>query len=111
MLCRCGKPTHPSFGLRCPDCWADDNGHCATNVYKEKPRPSIISKEEALSLPICDLELSTRTTNRLCILGINFIRDLDKWTVDKLLNAGRLGDAALDEIIEGLQMFGLKLGP
>ena len=111
IFCRCGKPAHPDFGDRCEDCWAEDNGH-ATNLYKNDKNDLNTEKmthKEILELPISYLRLSAKVENLLCAQGVNFLEDLIEWSAQRVLETCWLGDAALEEIKDGLQMFGLAL--
>ena len=68
-----------------------------------------MSEEEALALPISNLELSIRTENHLSNKGIIFIKDLVVKTEEELRNMPNFGDMGLAEIKRQLADFGLAL--
>lgn len=64
MLCPCGQPTHPNYGNRCEDCWADGQG-----ARHMESRPAYLSDSRAEQLKQFQSEFThvdpiTRTTYR-----------------------------------------------
>ncbi|GEM_PF-4700470 len=111
MHCKCGKLAHPQFNGSCEDCFANVCGHI-TDIYKEDEKdlkPENMDRKEILELPISYLKLSTRTGNRLCAIGINYIDNLVGWSEEKLLGVSDFGEASLNEIKKGLKTLGLVL--
>ncbi len=111
MLCKkCGGPVEPQYEQigKCENCFADacDN---FTNIYEDKVNLDPVSEEEALALPISNLELSIRTENHLSNKGIIFIKDLVVKTEEELRNMPNFGDMGLAEIKRQLADFGLAL--
>lgn len=75
---------------------------------EEVPVESIL-EEDKLSLPIDELEISSRATNSLKKLGITTIGDLVKMTEKDLQEAKSIGKKAIKEIKEALANLGLEL--
>ena len=115
MLCKkCGKLVEPSYEQigECENCFAEIQAYTCGNKtggYEDRPKPDAISEEEALALPVSDLELSDITTNRLSNMDIIYTRDLVKKTEVELRNIRSFGDKTLNKIKKQLQIFGLAL--
>ena len=118
MLCECGKPIEPAYEQtgKCEDCYADIYAGSNNKDYKKwlepdnEPKPgAAVSEEDALALPVSDLELSDIITNRLSEVGIIYARDLVKKTEAELIDMRNFGKKTLSEIKKHLQRFGLKL--
>ena len=65
---------------------------------------------EVLLKPIAALELSVREHNCLVAAGIKRIIDLARLTEDELVKVKNFGRKSLNEVRDGLKMFGLDLG-
>ena len=63
-----------------------------------------------MSLPIEELDLSGRAYNCLKGAGINYIGQLIQKTETELLKLRSFGKKSLDEIVEKLGKFNLRLG-
>ena len=81
MHCKCGNLVEPPYEAigKCENCFAEACEN-QIDVYKEEPRPDIISEEKALELPVADLELNDKAENYLSDMDIVFIKDLVKKT-------------------------------
>ncbi len=66
--------------------------------------------KEVLSTPIDELELSVRSRNCLKNADIEILGDLVSKTEDEMLETRNFGKKSLEEILEKLAEFGLKLG-
>lgn len=109
MLCKCGKPGFPQYYGSCEDCFVAAH-LTASNYYREEEKPlDQMTDEEKLNLPISDLEMPVRITERLYGLGFKTLRDLVKKTATELLRIGDFGEKSLYEVAKGLQIFGFKL--
>ncbi len=69
-----------------------------------------VSINNILNLPIEELDLSGRAYNCLKGAGINYVGQLVQKTEPELLKLRSFGKKSLDEIIEKLSKFNLKLG-
>lgn len=111
MLCKkCGGLVEPQYEQigECENCFADVCGNL-DNTYKNEAKLDHLSGEEALALPISDLELSVKTENRLSDMGFVFIKDLVIKTEEEIRRIPNFGDMTLTEIKRQLQIFGLAL--
>jgi DNA-directed RNA polymerase subunit alpha len=61
-------------------------------------------------MTIEDLELSGRAYNCLKSVGINYVGELVKYTEAELLKLRSFGKKSLDEIVEKLSQYNLRLG-
>ena len=71
---------------------------------------SIYNVCNLLNMTIEELELSGRAYNCLKSAGINFVGELVKYTESELLKLRSFGKKSLDEIVEKLSQYNLKLG-
>ena len=111
MLCKkCGKLVEPQYEVtgKCENCFAEVCDNLA-NVYEDKVNLEPVTEEQALALPIADLELSTKTENHLSDRGIIFMKDLVIKTEEELRSIPNFGNMAIAEIKRQLQIFGLAL--
>lgn len=74
----------------------------------------LVSREEdkqqkVLEMTIEDLDLSVRSYNCLKRAGIQTVADLIEHTEDEMLKVRNLGRKSLDEVMEKLKSYGLKL--
>jgi len=79
-------------------------------VELESQEKEAISLNNILSLPIEELDLSGRAYNCLKGAGINYIGQLIQKTETELLKLRSFGKKSLDEIVEKLGKFNLRLG-
>ncbi len=79
------------------------NGEGIIQEPKVDPLPQILDKS------IEDMDLSVRSFNCLKRAGIHTIRDLTQKAEDDMLKVRNLGRKSLDEVIQKLASYGLKL--
>ncbi|QER41488.1 DNA-directed RNA polymerase subunit alpha [Thermodesulfobacterium sp. TA1] len=76
-----------------------------------EPAPvEAITTQNVLNLPIEELDLSGRAYNCLKAANINYVGQLVQKTESELLKLRSFGKKSLDEIVEKLNRFNLKLG-
>ena len=71
------------------------------------PQPD--SMQTILTMNIEDMDLSVRSYNCLKRANIHTVEDLTKKTEDDMLKVSNLGRKSLDEVINKLTTYGLKL--
>ncbi|MDK2862214.1 DNA-directed RNA polymerase subunit alpha [Thermodesulfobacterium sp.] len=76
----------------------------------ETTTADVSTTQNILNLPIEELELSGRAYNCLKAANINYIGQLVQKTESELLKLRSFGKKSLDEIVEKLNRFNLKLG-
>ncbi|MBF0199092.1 MAG: tetratricopeptide repeat protein [Planctomycetes bacterium] len=78
--------------------------------YDEKKERQDMKTSEILNIPISDFELSVRSRNCLCKMGIFTLKDLIVKTEQELLSYKNFGETSLKEIRAMLSKKGLHLG-
>ena len=72
-------------------------------------QPQTDSLQTILTMNIEDMDLSVRSYNCLKRANIHTVEDLTKKTEDDMLKVRNLGRKSLDEVINKLTSYGLKL--
>jgi DNA-directed RNA polymerase subunit alpha len=85
---------------------SDQARHAEIMVEKEETK-----KEKVLEMTIEELDLSVRSYNCLKRAGINTVEDLTNKTEDDMMKVRNLGRKSLEEVLQKLQVLGLRLSP